>query len=128
MSGYSAVAMDHFNHPRNIGPLVGAHARGTHGTPGAGNYMVIELQVTDALISTITFQTYGCPGAICCGSIVTEMAHGRSLAEARALTPDQVLTALGKMPLGKRPCAGLAINALRAALDNFSATTTGLAS
>ena len=116
--GYSNTAMDHFNRPRNVGRLASAHARGTEGVSGAGNYMVIELFVEAGRIAQIRFQTYGCPGAICCGSMITELARGKTPEEADAVTPEHVLDALGGLPLGKHSCARLAVGALRAAIQD----------
>lgn len=120
MPRYSATALDHCENPRHTGPLPGATARGQQGRPGAGNYMVIELVIADERIERIAFQTYGCPGVICCGSMLCELALGLSVGEARAIDPDDVLAALGRIPLGKHPCAGLAVGALRDALEAAS--------
>ncbi len=121
-TGYSATAMDHFHHPRHVGRLATANARGTQGTQGAGNYMVIELAIAEGRIVDIAFQTYGCPGAICCGSMITELALGKSIAEARAIQPEHVLAALGGIPLGKPSSARLATGALAAALTSLPAS------
>lgn len=113
---YSPQTLDHFNRPRNVGALPNPTAVGNEGKPGAGNYMVIHIRVEAGCIVEICYQTYGCPGAIACGSAVTELAKGRRLEEAAAITRDDVDKLLGGLPLGKGHCADLAVKALRDAL------------
>ena len=113
---YSPQTLDHFNHPRNVGTLDNPTAVGCEGVPGRGNHMVIHIRVAAGRISEIRYQTYGCPGAIACGSAATELAKGKTLAEAAAITRDDVEKLLGGLPLGKGHCAGLAVNALQDAL------------
>ena len=113
---YSAQLLDHFNHPRNVGTLENPTAVGTEGVPGQGNYMVIHIRAEAGRILDIRYQTYGCPGAIACGSAVTELAKGKTLEEAKAITREDVDRHLGGLPLGKGHCADLAVNALRNAL------------
>jgi nitrogen fixation NifU-like protein len=113
---YSPQTRDHFNHPRNAGTLETPTAVGSEGVPGRGNYMVIHIRVAAGRISEIRYQTYGCPGAIACGSAVTELAKGKTLTEAAAISRDDVDKLLGGLPLGKGHCADLAVNALRDAL------------
>jgi len=113
---YSPQTMDHFNRPRNVGTLDSPTAVGAEGVPGRGNYMVIHIRVEAGRVLEIRFQTYGCPGAIACGSAVTEMAKGRTLAEAAAITRDDLDRCLGGLPLGKGHCADLAVRALQDAI------------
>ena len=113
---YSPQTLDHFNRPRNVGALPSPTAVGSEGKPGAGNYMVIHIRVEGGCIVEICYQTYGCPGAIACGSAVTEMAKGRTLAEAAAITRDDLDRCLGGLPLGKGHCADLAVRALQDAI------------
>jgi nitrogen fixation NifU-like protein len=81
--------------------------------------MVIYLKASAGIISAITFQTYGCPGAICCGSAVTELVKGHAFKDAQAIDAPRILDFLGGLPLGKRHCAGLAVSALRNALGRL---------
>ena len=115
---YSPQALDHFHHPRNSGFLDERTAEGKSGKPGQGNYMVIHLLVEDGRIVRIAFKTYGCPGAIACGSAVTELARGKTLEEAEDITRADVDSLLGGLPLGKGHCANLAASALQDALQN----------
>ena len=114
---YSTIAMDHANNPRNVGVLDNSNGIGQCGKLGQGNYLVIYVVVRESIIEDVKFQTYGCPGAIACGSMVTELVRGKSLDEAKTITTEILLDALGGLPLGKRHCASLAATALANAID-----------
>ena len=92
-------------------------AVGRSGVPGRGNYMVLYLRLAGGTIQTATFQTYGCPGAIACGSVLTGLVAGKSLEQCCRIGREDVMGALDGLPLGKRHCADLAVNALRDALS-----------
>jgi nitrogen fixation NifU-like protein len=114
---YSESTTDHFLNPRNIGPLENADAVGTAGTPGEGNFMVIELKLRGGSIGTARFQTYGCPAAVAAGSCLTEWIMGMAISEAGSITGEALEVRLGGLPLGKGHCAALAVEALRAAVS-----------
>ncbi len=113
---YSEKVRRHFMEPHNAGALEGATHTGTEGKAGEGNYMVLHLKVESGRIVRATFQTYGCVGAIAAGCELTDMVAGMSVEEALSMTPEDVLQALGGLPLGKEHCAALAVGALRNAL------------
>jgi nitrogen fixation NifU-like protein len=117
---YSEKVRKHFLNPQNAGSLPDATHIGKEGQPGAGNYMVIYLRVEGGRIARAAFQTYGCAGAIACGSELTQMAIGTTTEEALRITQEELLQSLGGVPLGKEHCAGLAIGALRNALSGKS--------
>ena len=117
---YSASIKDHFRTPRNAGQMACPDGLGTAGAPGAGNYMVIALRIRAGAVQSARFQTYGCPGAIACGSCLTEWVTGMSIEEAKAIGPEELAARLGGLPLGKEHCAELAVNALRKALTPAS--------
>ena len=112
MRGYSPAVMAHFGSPRNVGGLEQPDAEGIDGTPGAGNYMVLQARVEGDVLVEVRFQTFGCPAIISCGSVTTELVTGKTLGEAREVDAAVITEALGGLPLGKQHCAGLAANAL----------------
>lgn len=110
---YSDVIRDHFFQPRNVGKLAKPTHAGVAGTPGQGPFMVFQLEVVDERISAAAFRTYGCPPAIAAGSLLTEWIKGQSLADAAAISQDELEQRLGGLPRSKRHCAALAIEGLR---------------
>jgi len=116
---YNPIVLNHFHKPRNTGSLDSPDATGTAGTPGHGNYMVLQLSVSSGSIDEARFLTYGCPGAIACGSALTELCLGKLIDKARQVSAADVERYLGGLPLGKRHCAQLAVDALHCALRNL---------
>ena len=70
----------------------------------------------DGTIEACTHQVYGCPAAIAAGSVLTEMARGRTVEELEAIGYEEISAALGRLPDEKIHAAHLARDALRAAL------------
>jgi nitrogen fixation protein NifU and related proteins len=78
--------------------------------------MTLYLKVNDSRIEEATFKTMGCSAAIATGSILTEMLKGKSVEEARAISPSELIEALGGLPKIKLHCPELTIEALQNAL------------
>jgi len=116
---YSETVLEHFRNPRNVGRLEAASAAGTEGVPGAGNYMMVSVRVAESVVEAASFETYGCPGAIACGSYLTEWIRGMPVPEAGRITAEELAQRLGGLPLGKSHCAQLAVGALRRALSQL---------
>ncbi len=100
--------------PPNFGPLKGATANARLTGP-CGDTMEIWLGVADQCVRRATFITDGCGSSLACGSMAAWLAEGKSLDEARRLSPAEVLKATGDG--AEEHCALLAVNTLRAALD-----------
>ena len=56
-----------------------------------------------------------------CGSILTELITGKTTAEAKNLTRNDLLDAIGGLPARKHHAAALAIEALNAAVSQLPA-------
>ncbi len=113
---YSDAAIDHFTSPRNVGAVEAADGKGSDANPSCGDRTTITVRVADGRVAEARFRTFGCTAAIASASALTELATGRSVEEAAALAPLDVLRALGGLPPRKEPCALMAVGALRAAL------------
>jgi hypothetical protein len=79
----------------------------------------IKVDPESKRISDIKFESYGCASNIATGSIITEMAKGKTLDEAKAITWKQASDALGGLPPIKTHCSVLAVEGLRAAIRNY---------
>ena len=116
---YSDKVLDHFRHPRNTGTLKGEGvARGRVGNPVCGDLMEIYVKVRDERIQDIKFKTFGCGSAVATASMVTELAKGKSLAEASRITRQDVADELDGLPPVKMHCSNLAADALHDAINN----------
>ena len=65
------------------------------------------------------FESYGCASNIATGSIITELAKGKTLDEARKIDWKEASEALGGLPPIKAHCSVLAVEGLRSAIQNY---------
>ncbi len=119
MPVYSDKVMDHFMNPRNVGEIEDAAGIGEVGNPVCGDMMTFNIKVDDNRLSDIKFKTFGCGAAIAVSSIVSEMAMGKTLEEARKITPALVAKELGGLPKNKYHCSNLGAQALNKAIDDY---------
>jgi nitrogen fixation NifU-like protein len=118
---YSDKVMDHFSNPRNVGTLPDAQGVGQVGNPVCGDMMTFYIKVKDDKLADIKFQTFGCGAAIAVSSMVSEMAMGKTLDEAMAISNDKVAEELGGLPKNKMHCSNLGADALHLAIRNYRA-------
>jgi NifU-like protein involved in Fe-S cluster formation len=113
--------MEHFRNPRNVGQIEDADAKSVEGSPACGDMVAVYLKVDpEALrITDIKFESYGCASNIATGSIITELAKGKTLEEAKQISWKQASEALGGLPPIKVHCSVLAVDGLRAAIENY---------
>ncbi|MBF0457169.1 MAG: Fe-S cluster assembly scaffold protein NifU [Nitrospirae bacterium] len=116
---YSAKLMDHFTNPRNVGEITDADGMGMEGNPTCGDTMKLFIKVKDDVITDAKFQTFGCGAAIAVSSMITEMAKGKTLTEALAITKESVADELDGLPPQKMHCSNLGADALRKAIEDY---------
>lgn len=118
---YSEIVMEHFQHPHNVGRIENPDAKAIEGSPACGDMVAVYLQVDPATltITDIKFESYGCASNIATGSIITDMAMGKTLEEAKGISWQQASDALGGLPPIKTHCSVLAVDGLRAAIQNY---------
>lgn len=115
---YSTIFKDHLANPRNVGELADANAVAEETNPVCGDRLRLSLRVRDERIEAARFLAYGCAPTIACGSALAEMIEGMTIAEALRLTRQEIAGALDGLPARKQHAAALAIETLRAALEN----------
>ena len=116
---YSEKVMEHFRNPRNMGEIPDADGVGTVGNPVCGDMMTVYIKVRDNHIDDIKFKTFGCGAAIATSSMVTELAKGKTLEEAKKIGRSDVAESLGGLPKVKMHCSNLAADALHAAIEDY---------
>ncbi len=123
---YSKTVMDHFRNPRNVGVIEDADGVGEVGNPLCGDMMTIYLKVRNDRIEDIKFQTFGCGSAIAVSSMLTEIAMGKTLAEAKGITNKDVAEALEGLPKNKLHCSNLGADALQMAIRDYEDRKAGV--
>ncbi len=117
---YSQTAIDHIRNPRNVGLISNADGQASITGP-CGDTMEIWLRVQDGVIEQAAFWTDGCGTTIAAGSMATELAKGKRVAEVFRIAQQDVLDALGGLPDESVHCALLAANTLKEAVKDYLA-------
>ncbi len=121
---YSKIVLDHFKNPRNQGEIKDADAVAEVGNPVCGDMMKIYIKVgrneqEQEVIEDIKFQTLGCGAAIAASSMLTEMAKGLTLDEAKKISREDIVKELGGLPKVKIHCSVLAQEGLKKAIAQY---------
>jgi nitrogen fixation NifU-like protein len=111
--------------PRNLGEMKDADAVGTVGSADCGDMLRMWVKFKEEggrkVIDRATFQTFGCQTAIAVASVATEMLAGKTIAEAKSMSGEELAAPLGALPPVKIHCAQLVEGALRSALSGEEA-------
>ena len=130
---YQEMILDHNQHPRNFGELLGANLSAEGHNPLCGDQVTVYLQMEGEVIRAVHFDGAGCAISIASASMMTEALTGRTVHEAEHLfqhfhelvTSGKPSDDLGKLEAlsGVRAypmrikCATLAWHAMRSALQ-----------
>ena len=82
---YSEKVLEHFRNPRNVGKIENPDGKAEEGSPACGDMVAVYIKVNKEknTIEDIKFESYGCASNIATGSIITELAKGKTLEEAK---------------------------------------------
>ncbi len=118
---YNEKVLEHFRNPRNVGSIENPDGKSTEGSPACGDMVSVYIRVDDETkkLKDIKFESYGCASNIATGSIITELAKGKTLEEAKKIDWKEASDALGGLPKIKTHCSVLAVDGLRAAIQNY---------
>ena len=117
---YSPQLLDHFEHPRNAGDLPDADAHVRVENPACGDILELSANVREGQIAEIRFKAKGCVPAMACGSLITELALGKTPEEANSISREEVVEKIGGLPAESGHAAVLAIDALRSLIRQLS--------
>ena len=122
---YSAIAIEHFQNPRNVGEIVDSDVEGQVVNPVCGDEVKFFFRLRknkdaqERVIESVSFQASGCPATIATSSIATDMLIGLSLSEASQLTRLDYAEAVGGLPKSKQHCSVLAEAVVQQAVTNL---------
>ncbi len=114
--------LDHFQSPRNRGPLDPADVIMPGGNPGCGDMVTIYLRVDPETnrIAAVSFEGEGCTISQAAASILMEKMQDASLNDVDALDYHDMIDELGREVVSTRPrCATLALGTLKAAVKKY---------
>ncbi len=117
---YSSQVLDHFEHPRNAGPLADADASARIENPACGDVLELAVKIVEGRITEIRFRAKGCVAAMACGSALTEHVIGKTVDNARKLSREELLRAVGGLPQASSHASHLAMDTLAAVLKKLA--------
>ncbi len=112
---YRQRYIDVANNQRNLGRLFRYDGKAVVTGP-CGDQMEFYLRIRQQRITKATFVTSGCSPSIACGSILTTLIKGRTVAVARQITAQDIINALRNLPESHHHCAQLAVHTFQQAL------------
>ncbi len=116
---YTEKVMEYFNNPQNVGVIEDADGIGEVGNPVCGDMMTFYIKVKDGKIEDVKYKTFGCVAAIAVSEMVSRMAKGKTLKEAKSITRKSVADSLEGLPREKMHCSNLGTEALRKAIEEY---------
>ncbi len=120
---YSSQLLDHFQNPRNAGEVKPADASAQVQNPACGDVLRLTAKLREGRIVEIRFQAKGCVPAMACGSVVTELVANKTMAEAKVISTNDLIQAVGGLPEASSHAAQLALEALARLLKNAGSPT-----
>lgn len=114
----SKMVIDHATNPRDAGSMDDADAYASV-LGSCGDNMEMWLKAKDGGVKDVAFWTDGCGATIACGSMATEMAKGKTLGEALAISAEFITRSLGGLPDDHVHCAGLASLTLKKTIIEY---------
>jgi nitrogen fixation protein NifU and related proteins len=116
---YREQILEHAKHPHNFGSLAAPSLSHEEYNPLCGDKVRIDLLIEEDVIADVAFSGRGCAISQASASLLTDELRGKTVAEAKALSKDDLLELIG-IPLSKNPvrlkCALLSLKALKAGL------------
>jgi nitrogen fixation protein NifU and related proteins len=82
---YREVVLEHYRNPRNRAPLAHATAEALVVNPVCGDQVRVEVELAGGRIANVSARARGCSIAVAAGSVMTELVHGMTPEQARAL-------------------------------------------
>ena len=122
---FTDQVIDHFSNPRNVGELDHPDGIGMVGDPVCGDFLELQIQVRDDVITDVRFKVRGCVAAIASSSMTTVLIQGKTLDQALCVTDRVISDALGGLPDHKMHCSVLGATAVQNAIADYCSKCTG---
>jgi len=105
--------IDHSKHPHNFGELANSLVI-EEGNQSCGDMVRMYLIIDGGVIKNVKFKGLGCAISIASSSLLTDFIKGKTVEEAKSLTPEKVFELLGtNVSPGRLRCALLPLQALK---------------
>lgn len=122
-SGYSKKAIELYTNGVNVGELENPSVVTSFLGP-CGDLIKLYLKIDKKnIIVDAKFYYLGCPRSATSASAMTMILKGKTIAQAKQITQDDIITELGGLPELKHDCAELSVRTLQKAISEFEKLT-----
>ncbi|GAC1393680.1 MAG: SUF system NifU family Fe-S cluster assembly protein [Ktedonobacteraceae bacterium] len=113
--------MDHYENPRNNGPLEHADVSLSGGNPGCADVITMHARFgKDGKVEAVNWEGEGCTISRAAASYVTEMVAGMTMEEIENMSFEDLVEQLGRELVMTRPtCATLALGTLKKGVHEY---------
>lgn len=113
--------VDHYENPRNYGPLANADVSLSGGNPGCADIITVHAHFDPAgKVDAIRWEGEGCTISRAAASYVTELVEGMTPDEIAAMSFEDLIEQLGRELVMTRPtCATLALGTLKKGVHEY---------
>jgi len=113
--------MDHYENPRNSGPLEHADVSLTGGNPGCADIITMHARFDkEGKLEAVNWEGEGCTISRAAASYVTEITPGKTADEIEQMSFEDLIEQLGRELVMTRPtCATLALGTLKKGVHEY---------
>jgi nitrogen fixation NifU-like protein len=113
--------MDHYENPRNYGPMEDADVSLSGGNPGCADIITMHARFDhNGKLEAVTWEGDGCTISSAAASYVTEITRGMTADEVEKMSFEDLVEQLGRELVMTRPtCATLALGTLKKGVHEY---------
>ena len=113
--------MDHYENPRNSGPLERSDVSLTGGNPGCADIITMHARFDkEGKLEAVNWEGEGCTISRAAASYVTEITPGKTADEIEQMSFEDLIEQLGRELVMTRPtCATLALGTLKKGVHEY---------
>lgn len=113
--------MDHYENPRNNGPLEHPDVSLTGGNPGCADIITMHARFDkEGKLEAVNWEGKGCTISQAAASYVTEITQGKTAEEIEEMSFEDLMEQLGQEVVMTRPtCATLALGTLKKGVHEY---------
>lgn len=117
---YREELMEVYKNPSNKGKITNPTVAVYHKNPACGDEVNLELLVENGVIKDAKFNGSACMVSIVSSSKLTEAIIGKTLAEAKKLSKEELLGLIGlNLTTSRIRCATLSLEAMQTAIQKY---------
>lgn len=113
--------LDHYENPRNYGPLDNPDVSLSGGNPGCADVITMNARFdNNGKLEAVSWEGEGCTISRAAASYVTELVEGMTTAEIEQMSFEDLIEQLGREVVMTRPtCATLALGTLKKGVHEY---------